>query len=407
MLLACQLSLLLVAALGLAWLAARLRLPPLLGMIAGGAVAAALPWQQLQLPGEGLDSVAAPLRLAVLALVMLRAGLALGPADLRAAGLLAVKLGSLPMLAEATAVAAAGHWVLGLSWPPALVLGFLITAISPAIVIPGLVELLPRYQGRARRVLAALLAGAPLDNVLALALLGGCLEIALGERGGWGAILGWLPLWLAASIAGGIAAGFWLGRELERASPRLAASPGAVALAWITALLLLFLLRVAGLPIVPGLVALGCTVRARSPLAAAPLSAGLARAWQPSQVLLFGLIGWAVDLGPLTRVGLLALVVLLAGQGARALGSLVSSAGESLTGRERLAAAAAYVPKATIQAAFAAVPLDRGLPEGGLVLGVGVLAVVIWAPLGVLSLMKGVPRLLARPGAPQRAERTS
>ena len=164
---------------------------------------------------------------------------------------------------------------------------------------------------------------------------------------------------------------------------------------------------VAGLPIVPGLVALGCTVRARSPLAAAPLSAGLARAWPPSQVLLFGLIGWAVDLGPLTRVGLLALVVLLAGQGARALGSLVSSAGESLTGRERLAAAAAYVPKATIQAAFAAVPLDRGLPEGGLVLGVGVLAVVIWAPLGVLSLMKGVPRLLARPGAPQRAERTS
>ncbi len=402
MLLLCELLLVLLGAWLSATLARRLRLPALLGMLAGGAAAAALPvgpWLQALSggsPGTGLEAVDGPLRLGVLALVLLRAGLGLAPAELKRAGWLAVRLGSLPMFAEGFAVTVAGHLLLGLPWASAAVLGFLVAAVSPAIVVPGLLDLMAERTGRARRVLVALLAGAPLDNVLALALLGACLDLALTGEGSWSAALTRVPVGLVVSILAGVAAGWLLARWLADAPARLAARWGAAVLAWTLALILLAGLRLAGMPLAPGLVAMGCATRWLAPIAAVELSRGLARAWKPSAYLLFGLIGAAVDPAPLFQVGLAALLVLAAGQLLRAAGAWLATAGSQLRPRERLACAAAYVPKATIQAAFAAVPLDRGLPEGALVLGIGVLAVAVTAPIGVITLMKGAPALLDR-----------
>jgi len=155
----------LIAILLAAWVLARLagvaRLPPLIGMILGGALVAALPW-----PDTSLQPVSSPVRLAVLALVLLRAGLGLSVADLRRAGPLALRLGMLPLIGDVVLVALAGHLLLGLSLLPALALGFLVGAISPAIAIPGLLDLLEDVPESGRRAPAALLAASALGLVI-------------------------------------------------------------------------------------------------------------------------------------------------------------------------------------------------------------------------------------------------
>ena len=141
--LAAQLAIALASAWALGWITFRVRLPPLLGMILGGVLAGSVLLPLL--PGAAdpdraatLTAVAGHLRRVVLALVLLRAGLELSISDLRRAGGLTLRLGLLPMLGDAALVALGGWWLLGLPPAHAAVLGFLVAAVSPAVVIPGL-----------------------------------------------------------------------------------------------------------------------------------------------------------------------------------------------------------------------------------------------------------------------------
>ena len=404
-----------------AWVVANLaratRMPPLLGMLAGGVLAEAI-WSWLPalntetLP---LTDVSGPLRMGVLTLVLIRAGLSLSPRDLRQAGALAMRVGSIPMLFEGVALAAAAHLLLSFAWPSALVLGFLVAAVSPAIVVPGLLELLDRpakptrsapggsSTAPRRRILVALLAGAPLDNVLALALFGAFLDLAVTGGGTWGVAAWHISSGLLVSVASGVLVGGGLALALGGSSA-IANTTLTGAASWVSGLGVVALLQHFGLPVAPGLVALGCTVRWRSAVLADSAVAGLSLAWKPAAYLLFGLIGADFDARPLLQVGAMAVLVLGVGQGARALGTMLATSGMGLKQREQLACVAAYVPKATIQAAFAALPMERGLADGPLVMGIAVLAIAISAPVGALTLMRGVPTLLRPEGFRRRTE---
>lgn len=378
--------------LALARAAPRLRLPPLLGMIAAGVAVSALALSE-GLPGPRLELISSPVRLIALSVVLLRAGLGISLADLRAAGGLGLRLASIPMLGDAALVTAAGVLLLGLPLGEALVLGFLVAAISPAIVIPGLLDLLGRPKVRGRRVLNALLVGAPLDNIFAMVLMGVALDAALvgaAEPAGFAAGLLWkVGLGLVVGVASGGAAGLALRRLGERGG-----SWGGLVLVGAVAGLAVAAGRYFEFSYVLTLLALGMTLRRLAPAARGGLDARLLRVWGVVQYALFGLIGAAVDLEPLARAGLAVVAAIALGQVGRAAGSLAATARSGLTGRERLACVAAYVPKATIQAAFAALPLDRGLPSGELILTAGVLAVVLTAPAGVMALHRGTARLL-------------
>jgi solute carrier family 9B (sodium/hydrogen exchanger), member 1/2 len=269
-----------VAALVAAWILGRLAraagLPAVVGMLAGGLLIGAGfgPWLEgTALPGAALsvEPVARPIRLATLALVLLRAGVGLSPGDLRSGGPLAMRLGLLPMMGDALAVTVAAHLLLSLSWPVALVLGFTVAAISPAIVIPGLLGLLERCRDGRRRVLTALLAGAPVDNLAAVVLLGLCLDLALGEGGGAARVAGGLAL----DVIGGLALGLVGGRVAAwaLATPTRLAAPAA----WAMACLLVWAGERVGVSFVLAVLAAGMVIAARTPRVRAALDAGLTR----------------------------------------------------------------------------------------------------------------------------------
>ncbi len=362
-------------------------------MIAGGALVA----NGLELgPPKALrlNAISQPLRLAVLALVLLRAGLGLSREELRSAGTRALLIGVVPMLCDAAAVAAAAHWLLELRISAAIVLGFLVAAISPAIVIPGLLTLLEALTGDRRRAPTALLAGAPLDNIFALLALGVALDLSLGGQLSWTGSL----LLGGYKLGAGVLAGLALAWVLLRLPGVWGAAgdkppPYGAAPIWIAGCLLLVAGREAQFSFVLAIIALGAGLRAGGSDSAKWLDQGLARIWSVAQYALFGLIGAAVDLAPLASVGLAAAAVICLGQLARALGCFAATAGSGYSLRERLGCVLCYLPKATIQAAFAGLALDRGMAEGELILSVGVLAIVITAPIGVIALHSGAARL--------------
>jgi NhaP-type Na+/H+ or K+/H+ antiporter len=292
--------------------------------------------------------------------------------------------------------------VLDLPLQTSVVLGFLVAAISPAIVIPGMTALLYHREGDQRRVPSALLAGAPLDNIVALLGLGIALDLATRGSADWLFYLAHLPL----SVGGGLVVGF-LGAELIawplRRRPSAGVFTGVVV--WIAACLLAFACHKLKISYVIGVLVLGYWLRRRAPALEEGLGRGLARLWSVGQVVLFGFIGAALQLAPLQAVGLAALLVIALGQLGRAAGVLVATWRGGLTGGERVACVLAYLPKATIQAAFASLPLDRGLAQGDVLLTLGVLAVVVMAPIGVFALHRGTEALL--PGgraAPEKPE---
>ncbi len=385
--------------------AALVRLPPLLGMIMAGTLVAGIDLGFDSLRGPRLEEFSSPLRVAIPTVLLLRAGLGLSVTELRRLGTLGMRLGFIPLLADAAVLWAASIWLLELEPLVAAVLAFLVAALSPAIVLPGLLALLDArpQEGRSRRVLSALLVGAPLDNVLALVLMGVALDAALAGSSDVATLLPVLVWKVGAGLLAGLAAGALLGRVLRERLRRLA--PG---------VLLCVVLAVAGFLLWAGLawsfsfilahVAMGLSLRHVAPELRQPLDLGLRRAWALAQYALFGLIGAALDVEAVAAAGLAVTAVVLLGQAGRFAGSYVATLGSELEPRERLACALAYVPKATIQAAFAALPLDHVLAAGGavalsqgdaeLILCAGVLAVLITAPIGAVTLNRGVDKLL-------------
>lgn len=379
-------------------------LPPLLGMIFAGTMVAGLDLGS-QFTGPRLEDYSSPLRVAIPTVLLLRAGLGLSLAELRRLGTLGMRLGFIPLLADAAVLWGASIWLLDLQPLVAAVLAFLVAALSPAIVLPGLLALIdarPRA-GRSRRVLSALLVGAPLDNVLALVLMGVALDAALAGSSDFASLISILLWKVSVGLVVGLAAGTLLGRVVRDRLPGL--RPAA---------LLSLLLLAAGVVLWAGLtwhfsfilahVAMGLSFRYVAPQLRDSLDAGLRGAWDLAQYALFGLIGAALDVESVAAAGLAVTAVVLLGQLGRFVGSYVATLGAGLRPAERLACALAYVPKATIQAAFAALPLDRVLAASGptalsrgdaeLILCAGVLAVLITAPIGAVTLNRGVDRLL-------------
>ena len=396
--------LLLLGTVLLARLVAWVKLPALLGMIIAGTLVGTLDLPAA-LPGPRLEQWSSPLRVAIPTVLLLRAGLGISFPDLRRLGSLGLRLGIIPLLADALVLWAAAQWLLGLEPLVAAVLAFLVAALSPAIVLPGLLSLLEARpkDSPSRNVLGALLVGAPLDNVLALVLMGVALDAALLGTTGLGT-LGTALVWkVGVGLGSGLAAGWLLARGLGSGLRQRRPTVVLVAVLLVAGGLLWAGLRFE-FSFILAHVAMGLAMRHAAPALREALDGSLKRIWEVAQYALFGLIGAALELDAVLAAGLAVSAVVLLGQCGRLIGSYVATMGAELSPRERLACALAYVPKATIQAAFAALPLDRVLAAGDsallsrsdaeLILCAGVLAVGVTAPIGAVTLNRGVNRLL-------------
>ncbi len=393
---------LLFAAASVGGLAARSSgLPPLLGMLLCGIVLRNLPGDLL---GDLPEDWSIALRLIALTVILLRAGLGLDLDALVGLRGSLVRLAFLPNLCEAITVAGVAWVVLDLPVIWGLLLGFVVAAVSPAVVVPSLLDLQHRGYGVAKGIPTMILAAATFDDVLAITGFGATLSLIFADDGGTG-VTGSLvraPVELALGLGVGVLAGL--------ACAAVARASAGLRFALLTGL---------GLATVFGGWAIGFAgggslaamtmgaVAARGWLeATSPVAVGLGKVWGPAQPLLFGLIGAEVVFADVeaSYVGG-GLVILAVGLVVRLLVTFFSASSADFSVRERLFVALAWIPKATVQAAIGALALNLARQNqsgaqaeiyGTQVLTVAVLAIVVTAPIGALAIAWTGPRWLER-----------
>ncbi|WP_017326443.1 sodium:proton antiporter [Synechococcus sp. PCC 7336] len=385
-------------------LARRLGAPPLLGAILVGL---ALGWGQAIAP-EVLEQAAAPRTLAV-TIVLMRAGLGLDRSKLAQQGTVALRLGVLPGACEAIAIAAISTRLLGFDWPTGLLLGCIVGAESPAVIVPGMLRLKSTGWGVTKGIADAILTGSALSDALLLLVFSLLLNLLtqgsipqLALPGGWSLNAAQLlPLQVLLQVGLGVAIGYGVAWGLVRllAQQRWTqnATQDLLVAAGISLLLVLLAQR---WPYFSGYLAAMSMgfflIELDAPLARR-LRAGFNGLWVVAEIALFVLLGASLDLAVLGDRLLSGLAVLTVGLLlGRTAGWYLSTVGSDWTWRERLYLLPGNSAKATVQAAIGAVPLSQGLAGGETILAIAALSILVTAPLGAWAIPFFAPKLLQR-----------
>jgi NhaP-type Na+/H+ or K+/H+ antiporter len=368
------------------------RLPGLLGMLILGIILGPYVLNWLE---PDIMNISADLRKIALIIILLRAGLGISREDLRKVGPAAIRISCIPGLFEGFTIALVSTKLLGLSFIEGGILGFILAAVSPAVVVPQMLDFMERGMGTNKGVPTLILAGASIDDVFAITIF----TTFLGLFGGGQISIGRQVLNIPISIFLGILLGIILGLMLAEMFKRLSIRDTRKVLIMIgTAMLITVIetalkdtVEIAGLL---GVMAMGFILLERIPQVAERQSVKLNKVWVFAEILLFILVGAQVNITVALNAGLKGLLLILTGLIGRSIGVLVSLINTNLNFRERLFCVIAYIPKATVQAAIGAIPLGLGIPSGELILAIAVLSILVTAPLGAIGIKLSAPRLL-------------
>ena len=390
-----------LAGLAAAAVCSAIKLPRIIGMLLVGIV---LGPHMLNVLDDSILSISSELRQMALIIILLKAGLSLNLSDLRQVGRPAVLLSCLPATCELAGYILLAPYLLGVSRIEAAVMGAVLAAVSPAVVVPRMVFLMENRWGTDKSIPQMLLAGASCDDIYVIVLFTTFTGIAQGGNARAADFLN-IPVSIVLGIAVGAAAGYALSRFFEAAFARNHMVRGSVKI--IIVLSVSFLL-VALETVLKGKIALSgllavtsmaCMLaRKTTGEVRARLSEKFGKLWIAAELILFVLVGAAVDIRYVSETGLAAVLMVFAALIFRAAGVVLCLAGTKLNRRERLFCVIAYLPKATVQAAIGSVPLAMGLPCGKIVLSVAVLAILITAPLGALGMDAAYRKLLKYEG---------
>ena len=390
-----------LAGLAAAAVCSAIKLPRIIGMLLVGIV---LGPHILNVLDDSILSISSELRQMALIIILLKAGLSLNLSDLRQVGRPAVLLSCLPATCELAGYILFAPCLLGVSRIEAAVMGAVLAAVSPAVVVPRMVFLMENRWGTDKSIPQMLLAGASCDDIYVIVLFTTFTGIAQGGNAKAADFLN-IPVSVVLGIAVGAAAGYALSRFFEAAFARNHMVRGSVKI--IIVLSVSFLL-VALETVLKGKIALSgllavtsmaCMLaRKTTGEVRARLSEKFGKLWIAAELILFVLVGAAVDIRYVSETGLAAVLMVFAALIFRAAGVVLCLAGTKLSRRERLFCVIAYLPKATVQAAIGSVPLAMGLPCGKIVLSVAVLAILITAPLGALGMDAAYRKLLKYEG---------
>lgn len=396
-----SLALVFLAGLAAAAVCSAIKLPRIIGMLLVGIV---LGPHILNVLDGSILSISSELRQMALIIILLKAGLSLDLSDLRQVGRPAVLLSCLPATCELAGYILLAPYLLGVNRIEAAVMGAVLAAVSPAVVVPRMVFLMENRWGTDKSIPQMLLAGASCDDIYVIVLFTTFTGIAQGGNARAADFLN-IPVSIVLGIAVGAAAGYALSRFFEAAFARNHMVRGSVKV--IIVLSVSFLL-VALETVLKGRIALSgllavtsmaCMLaRKTNGEVRARLSEKFGKLWIAAELILFVLVGAAVDIRYVSETGLAAVLMVFAALIFRAAGVVLCLAGTKLSRRERLFCVIAYLPKATVQAAIGSVPLAMGLPCGKIVLSVAVLAILITAPLGALGMDATYRKLLKYEG---------
>lgn len=378
---------------------AKIRLPRIIGMLATGIVMGPFVLNALDPSILGISS---ELRQIALIIILIKAGLALDIQDLKKIGRPALLMSFLPAVFEIAACVALAPRLLPVNVTEAAVMGAVLGAVSPAVVVPRMVQLMEEKRGTGKRIPQLILAGASLDDVFVIVLFTSFVGMAQGDAVSLGAMTQ-VPISIVLGIALGLGAGWVLSCLFEQAHRRGVSMRNSMKV--ITTLGTAFLLMSAETwleDIVPvsGLLAvmsMACAVQMRCRNEVVEdLAKKYGKLWLAAELALFVLVGAAVDIRYTLQAGPAAIVLILLALAVRSVGVWVSLLATPLAPKEKLYCVIAYLPKATVQAAIGSVPLALGLGCGNIVLSVAVLSILITAPLGALLMDALAPRLLEK-----------
>lgn len=392
-----SLALIFLVGMSLGWLVTRLRLPSLLGMLLTGIL---LGPYVLNLLDDSILGISADLRQLALIIILTRAGLSLNIEDLKKVGRPAVLLCFVPACFEMAGMIVLAPRLLGLSVLDAAILGAVIAAVSPAVIVPKMLRLMELGYGARNSIPQMLLAGASVDDVFVIVMFTAFTGLAQGGTVSPTTFVQ-IPVSIVTGIAVGLAAGIAFGAVYRRVHVR--DSVKVVVLLSLSFLFVALENAVKGVVPFSGLLAVmscGIAINRRRPELASRLSGKYNRLWVAAEVLLFVLVGATVDISYAAAAGAAAVLAVLGALVFRMVGVFVCVLGTKLSRKERLFCMLAYTPKATVQAAIGSVPLSLGLGCGQIVLTVAVVAILLTAPLGAFAIDLTYRRLLGVPEAP-------
>ena len=384
-----SLSLIFLVGLAMGVIRSRLKLPRILGMLATGIV---LGPYVLDLLAPSILSISADLRKMALIIILLKAGLSLNIADLKKVGRPAVMLSFVPASCEIIGYILFAPVILGLSHIEAAVMGAVLGAVSPAVVIPRMVQLMETKYGTEKAIPQMIMAGASCDDIFVIVLFTSFLNMSQGGGANLASFLN-IPFSIILGILLGAIAGYGLYLFFETAYARrhyIRNSMKVIIVLGFSFLLIAIEGWLEGKIAVSGLLAvvsMACVLKAKSTaFVSKRLSEKFGKLWLAAEVILFVLVGAAVDIRYTLEAGLSAVLMIFVALLFRTVGVLLCTFKTTLTAKERAFCVIAYLPKATVQAAIGSVPLAAGLPCGKIVLSVAVMAIIITAPLGALGM---------------------
>ena len=367
----------------------KLKLPRIIGMLLTGIILGPF---VLNLLDPSLLSISADLRKIALIIILLKAGLSLDLSDLKKVGRPAIMLSFVPASCEILGYLLFAPKILGITRIEAAVMGAVLGAVSPAVVVPRMVNLMENKYGTEKGIPQMILAGASCDDIFVIVLFTTFLSMA---QGGTASAMDFvnIPISIVLGILLGAIAGYGLYRFFETAYARehyVRNSMKVIIIIGFSFLLVPIETWLEGKVSVSGLLAvvsMACVLKAKSTESVSRrLSEKFGKLWLAAEVVLFVLVGAAVDIRYTLTAGLAAVLMIFVALLFRAFGVCLCTLKTNLTTKERIFCVIAYLPKATVQAAIGSVPLTAGLACGKIVLSVAVMAIIITAPLGAFGI---------------------
>lgn len=373
------------------WLLTKVHVPALIGMLFVGMLFGPA---VLNILDSSLLAVGSDLRMIALIVILLRSGLELSRESLHKVGLQAIFLSFLPALFETLTVMLIGPYFLGLSLLESAILGCVLGAVSPAVVVPMMVTFIQEKRGTQKGIPTLVLAGASMDDVTVIVAFSIVLGLYVGDTVNLAWTVAGIPLSIAFGIVIGLAIGLVLIRIFEQFNPRATKRVLAMLMICILLVHLGDVLDSRHIPFAAllSVMAIGFIILEKREHMAHELSSKLGKIWIFAQILLFAMVGSQVDLAAAQEVGVKGILLILIALAGRSVGTYFCTLGSGFTAKEKAFIVISYLPKATVQAAIGATPLAvmgmHGMPTwaGQVILAVAVMSIVLTAPLGAIAL---------------------
>lgn len=370
----------------------KIKLPGLLGMLILGITIG--PYGFNLIHGDLLN-ISSDLRKIALIVILLRAGMGIKISDLKKIGKPAIKMSCIPGILEGFFIAFISTKLLGFTFIQGGILGFIIAAVSPAVVVPQMINLIDNKIGTNKSIPTLILAGASIDDVFAITILTSFLALYSGKDVNIASQLLQIPLSIILGIVLGLILGFviiYLFKKCSINDVKKILIVLAISIL-LTTLETIFKdkLLIASLL---GVMTIGFVLTEKLPNVAAPLSQGLNKLWIFAEILLFVLVGAQVNISVAFTSGAIGIIIIFIGLVGRSIGVIISLIGTNLNVKERIFCVISYIPKATVQAAMGALPLSLGVVSGDLILAISVLSILVTAPLGAIGIKVSSKSLL-------------